>query len=643
MENKNDIKQESAVAQFSAQVAELPKRVNDFGKGGNTEDPDIVAFAHASYFTAVVVAVVLLTSFWLWRGQPYVLFAMPEFPHIGNCEAITAYADLLEANQFMPPADVTAPSIAKLYTTPNGTIDAAAMEAECDYNLRLYAQYDALRSEMEKLPDDLLLGSMVAQSAGIEPDAGDLALLYPTDENISVKGLLKNFVLIVSLLGLYVYWVFWHRSRRELNPLKDAYKKAKKELDAAIKAYDAAKDTMEKEHLEARKLEARKEFKEIHDKLTAADKFNSLSPENVFLALSMAALSYVAVDVLWFFIGRSLSQPLIYETETSILFVAVLVGVYAFLYFSWIIKLEITDLSLFAATLLLVGLIVGMLLTNHIWNIGITNAYSTMSEHAYPERLSYEVAGTLGSRGVFRMTFIGTGLLFAIFSVYLSNKVRKVQDAVSLVSEKDAKRMSPFIILWTGIIASVFMAFVGLFPLDGFAVPDERIHSLHMTGAFLAPVIFVWMMLTYWFVGYPKSESRDKFLPTSSYIFFTISAVAMLWYMVGRYFSDTSEMSNLYLALGLAALIIFGVYAANRWHSGKWNLLWDAENKYSPFLHWGISVGLGTALGLLLPDKMTTVTSEFIILLVFTLFIYSFSKYLVEYEAKAAEENIPVA
>jgi hypothetical protein len=641
MENKNELKQ-SAVAQFSAQVAEIPKKVNDFGKGGDTEDPDIVAFAHASYFTAVVVAVVLLTSFWLWRGQPHVLFAVPEFPHLGveDCEAIKAYADLVEGNNFMPPADVTAPSIAKLYMQPNGTLDAAAMEAECQYNLKLYEEYNRLRIEMEKLPDDLFIGSMVAQSDS-EPDAEDLALLYPSDANMSVKGLLKNFVLIVSLLGLYVYWVFWHRTRRELNPLREAYKKARKELDEALKAFDAATDSIQREHLEARKLEARKEFKEIHDKLTAKDKFNSLNPENVFLALSMAALSYLAIDVLWFFIGRSLSQPLIYETETSILFVAVLVGVYAFLYFSWIIKLEITDLSLFAASLLLVGLIVGMLLTNHIWNIGITNAYSTMSEHAYPERLSYEVAGTLGSRGVFRLTFIGTGLLFAIYSVYLSKKVRKVQDAVSFISAKDAKRMSPSIILWTGIIASIFMAFVGLFPLDGFAVPDENIYRLHMTGAFLAPVIFVWMMLTYWFIGYPKSESSDKFLPTSSYIWFSISSVAMLWYMVGRYFSDTSEMSNLYLALGLGALIIFAVYAANRWHSGKWNWVWDADNKYSPLLHWAISIVLGTGLGIILPDKMTTVTSEFIILLVFTLFIYSYSKYLVEYEANAAEENIP--
>jgi hypothetical protein len=50
---------------------------------------------------------------------------------------------------------------------------------------------------------------------------------------------------------------------------------------------------------------------------------------------------------------------------------------------------------------------------------------------------------------------------------------------------------------------------------------------------------------------------------------------------------------------------------------------------------------LGTGLGIVFPDRMTTVTSEFIILLVFTLFIYSYSKYLVEYEANAAEENVP--
>lgn len=548
-------------------LKEFRDGLESFSRGGDTHDPDIVAFAYASVFAVAMVLVALGASLFLWRDSPNILFAAPVFPRMGDCTALEAYL----ANPQIPPREGIDPSIVKLYIDTSGQLDGEAMIAECRYNLALHQQYLELEQAMNNIPVPIDEMGFVSQSA-----------LLPTNYGESLQSLLKILASGVALLGAYPLLVLAIRERGN-------------------------------------------------------EAFNHFSWENILLSFVMAFIVFYGVDVVWFFIERSLSQPLIYDYGTSVLFVALLIGVFAFLYFMWMIKLDITDLSLFTSLILLSGLIVSMLLTNHVWNAGVTNAYSTMSERAYPERLSYEVAGTLGSRGVFRVTFIGAGLLFLIYTVRLSRLVRRLK---RLNPDKNAM-LSPNIMLLLGLISAIFIAMVGIFPTDGMVMgnteflPASISGILHLIGAYGSPLVVMFMVLCFWFIGYPRNDGKDKFLPASSWAWFSIAATAIMMYLVGMLRNNVAH--SLWMLLAYVLFLFLILYSANRWQSGKLN--WLGLGWYSPLGH-GLSIVIvGTLLDLLFPGRMTTVALEFVVLLIFSLFVYSYSKYLVEYREEEVAAN----
>lgn len=567
------------------QVLSVPKaRIEALALGDNRQDPDpdIIAFTFASAFALALAIAALIMSFFYWFNTENILFAMPRFPTMGDCKALEAYA----ANPIIPPnrdANPSIPAIVVLYISDNADPSSPETQAalqimvdECHYNERLFVEYGDLAREMATLPN----------FPNAQSDAADI--LSPQKLTDSMKGLLKVFSVTTSLLGIYVLWVLKRLQKNNPNYERD---------------------------------------------------FNGLGWENILLNLVLAVLAYFGVDVIWFFVERALSQPLIYEKDTCILFITLLVGVFSFLYYSWILKLEITDLSLFMGLLLMVGLIVGMLLTNHIWNVGVTNAYSTMSEIAYPERLSYYVAETDGSRGIFRVTFITAGLLFVVYGMRLKEIVaRKKASADASIT----RLMSPKGVFRFSALAGLLLSMVGIFPLDGIFNLDNSEHilgltedvsgALHFVGAYGSPLVVMCMILSFWYIGYPQGNGKDKFLPASSYFWFSVSSVAIMWYLVGRFLSNTSDILALVFVFVFALFVIAAVYIANQIQTGQWHWFSLDLSTYSPFLHWFVALLLGLILGLIMPTKMTTVSLEFVVLLVFSLFIYSYSKYIVEYE-----------
>lgn len=548
---------------FLDSLRHLKDGLENFSRGGDSNDPDIIAFAYASAFTVVMVLLALAASLILWWNSPNILFAAPVFPHMRDCSAIEAYL----ADPQIPPREGIDPSIVKLYIDPETGLDGDAMLAECQYNLALRQEYRELEEAMNNIPVQIDEGTVLSQSA-----------LIPYDYGASLQSLLKILCFTVALLGWYPLWVL-----SRIEPDNPA--------------------------------------------------FNKFSFENLLLTLTMAFLSFYGIDLLWFFIERSLSQPLIYDYGTSVLFVAVLIGVFSFLYFSWIIKHEITDLSLFISIVLLIGLIVSMLLTNHVWNAGVTNAYSTMSERAYDERLTYEVAGTLGSRGIFRITFIGAGLLFLIYTIRLAKIVSRIKQGNPLTRGM----LNPNAIRLMGLLAGVFIAFVGVFPTDGFTgyfgmIDRHWSGRLHLLGAYGSPLVVMIMVLTFWFIGYPQNNGKDKFLPASSWVWFSIASTTIMMYLVGMVRSGIEN--SLYMLIAYVVFLFAILYWADFWRQKKFyfGLSW-----YSPLMHGLITIVLGILLDFVFPSRMTTVALEFVVLLIFSLFVYSYSKYLVEYREEKTE------
>jgi hypothetical protein len=140
------------------------------------------------------------------------------------------------------------------------------------------------------------------------------------------------------------------------------------------------------------------------------------------------------------------------------------------------------------------------------------------------------------------------------------------------------------------------------------------------------------MILSFWFIGYPQHEGKDKFLPASSWVWFSVSSTAIMMYLVGIVRSNLESGWLMLIAYVVFLFVI--LFAADFWRQKK---LYFGLGWYSPGMHGLITIVLGTLLDFIFPSRMTTVALEFVVLLIFSLFSYSYSKYLVEYREEKTE------
>lgn len=566
------------------------------------DDPDIRNFGIVSTIALFMTILALLFTCFLWLNDQNVIFAIPEIPLMGDCSLVDGLDsdNITDSDRELP--------IVRAYTGLDGIVRVDRMVADCHYNLDLsgnYIEFDTTLDKVVNLPGQTITEAdlTLLDTAGWLPDL-ELA-------NISVEAAFKMVIIMIALLNVFIL---------PFIPGETIY-----------------------------------------------GKFGSIGWfSNVFLSLIMVVLAFAVVDITWFFIGRSLSQPLIYDNGTSILFVTLLAGVFSFIYLSWFIQIDLTNLSLFTSLILLCGLIISMLLTSQIWYTGATNAYSIMSEITLDEHLTYEVLNTQGSRGVFRITCISAGILVVVYIMKLSALLDVLEQKLQTYFDFDISEETPFLkstsirgklVLGVGILAGVLIAFIGTFPTDGLLNPisQDMILSksvsggIHRIGAMGSPVVFIFMMLTFWFIAYPKNDKTNLFLAASSRVWVIIVGTAIMMYLMDSFLANFTTFLNADSArrsimdflpsagyvLVFIAVLYWMIDYAQKLRTGETP---SQNDTYSPVYHWLLIVIMGIIGAFVLPGVMNTVTVEFVILIVFSLFLFSFSTYLIELEQELDRE-----
>jgi hypothetical protein len=373
---------------------------------------------------------------------------------------------------------------------------------------------------------------------------------------------------------------------------------------------------------------------------------------SLLMALVLAVLMYLTVDFAWFVFERIVPMPLNYPWGTSVFFAVLVLAVLSFFLIHWANEPGVTQLSILAIMVMMLGIIAGIMVTNHIWDTGVTNAFSTMSQRAYPERLAFEIAGELGSRRIFRLTFIASGLLLIVYSAHLSLLVTNIKEVLAQLApvnssgnlvqpgaENPQKQVSPKDILYPvvvgllGCVAGVLTMFVGIFPTDGTATLSDEVSSgLHGFGAFGSPLVFLFMMMTFWFIGHPYDGRYVPSMRRLSWVGVTVSGMTILTHILDFPPVDfmSPAVSGLVFTLGLFAMLLL---ANSMQKNVELQLLFwfpQLERLAHPFVQWPIIV-VGGLLLLLLPPLINTVALEFIVLTLFAWFIYAYSLYTKEY------------
>lgn len=529
-------------------------------------DPDVISFHHIAFVAIIASLLSLVTAFALWSSASRIFFAFPAFPKMIGCEALENYFS--EESTQIPP-------IIQPYLDTGQSYNEGLIKQECQYKFELFQLYSQAKNKVVEV-----VGIPIASQLSQQSPYPNFSLM-----RISVEAFVKVLSAASCFFGFFGFYALSKFKKYQSDKEKTAYH------EAYIK------------------------------KFWTLDMF--------VLNCLLTVLVFFAVDIIWFFINRSQSQALAYNPSTSILFTSLLIGVFSFLHLSWLTKLNISDLSLFTSLVILLGLIGGMLATNHIWNIGPTNAYSTMSARVFDEHLTYEVLGEYGSRNLFRLTFFATGLLFILYIFKLYKFVRAIKNTTSQKQAKNA--LDPMALLVIGGLTGVLMLGIGFFPVDSLdiwkAFPSGDFHKV---CAYVSPLFILYMVSTFWYLAYPKDNNVENFLRSFSMICTSVLAIAMMMFITGNAKLDPKleTIANFGIFILLLGLILFD---ADRRLRKTFDDDTKAKGKHNWFFIWLFVVGIGMVLGYFFPDKMTTVSVEFVILIVFSLFLYALSKYLVEY------------
>ena len=558
------------------------------GVDGDTTNPDVVRFRRVAAGTWVIVILTLVFVAWAWRDQSEVIFALPAFPQMGDCST------------FADPANP--PPVVELFLSRDGDNEDEAFQLakdDCEHNLLLLADYDDLKegmvryavgSDVEQIsaqartpeacpnPDEIQVGN---HCLSIDADTG--AVFNWQMMQLSIESMIRTLAMLIGVIGTFIY-----------------------------SAWGGTEKTRASHELYRRGM---------WRYITSA-----------MLAAVMGGLAYVSIDVVWFMFGRVVPLPVLYPTGTGILFTGLVIGVLFFLVMLAVSEIRIEAMSVLATMVLTLGMIAGILTTNHVWDSGQTNAYSAMSERAYPERLAFDVAGDLGSRRIFRVTLIASGVLLMTYAIQLHFVVRTLKEQNKLYhrTPEYANRLRPRWIAFFAAIAGLLTTLVGWFPTDGTFIPNPTSTLLHMLGAFGGPMLMLVLMITVWFIGHPIESAYIPRLNLTSLNTVTIFSVAVIMHLFG-YRQALQHPMWIGATIGFAVFLLGMFLLAQRWHGSEVIPRNGIQRYNHSIAHWVLIVVVGIGLALVFPNLMTTVTLEFAVLTTFSLFIYAYSLYTAEF------------
>lgn len=562
---------------------------------GDAKNPDVVRFRRTSVGIWVVVFVTFLVVWLLWHDESALVFAVPEFPSMKDCTSIDLHNP------------TTLPPFVRIFPTPKDALN------DCEFHTSLFSSYNGVKNAMLAAEHKPSWEWAVRRWLAVLDEHDDTQLLpNPQLFHYSVEMVIKYLASVVTFFGTLIFSVW----------------------SGTSKTY--ADRMLYKKHIQ---------------------KFAT----GLFLSTVLAFLMYLSIDFVWFIFERVLPIPLVYGKGTSILFTVLTISVIAFFVIHWASEITVVQLSIFASMLLMFGLLAGMMVTNHVWDTGVTNAFSTMSERAYDERLAFEVAGNLGSRLIFRSTFIASGVMLIVYSIQLSSLVWALKHDTQTFHLAAPMRtvLRPRYVGIIGSLAGGLTMFVGLFPTDGTCVRVlgcdllniDVSGKLHLVGAFGGPLFLMFMTMTYWFIGHPHNphSSYIKRMRRLSSIATTISGVAIMMYLSGYriHISTTSEdrQTAVLLSIGFALALTLMLFSAKFLQKSggcilspqAWRTMPEKRYLLLPIGHGVLIAAVGYLLGRSYPLLITTVSLEFIVLLFFSLFIYSYSLYTVEF----MDDNTP--
>ena len=193
---------------------------------------------------------------------------------------------------------------------------------------------------------------------------------------------------------------------------------------------------------------------------------------------------------------------------------------------------------------------------------------------------------------------------------------------------------------------------VGFFPTDGVCVPEGRCWldiskdvsaALHSIGAFGGVLALLFIIMTFWYIGHPLKSDYVPRMRWLSWIGVTLIGIATIMHFIGYRVATTGLLFGAGMTVGFAIFLFGMLYFAKRLQNGETVELspkfWKLLNE--PLWHGLLIVTIGLVAGRIWTNLITLVTLEFVILSLFSLFIYSYSLYTVELmdDAQDAEQR----
>lgn len=218
---------------------------------------------------------------------------------------------------------------------------------------------------------------------------------------------------------------------------------------------------------------------------------------NIIVAIVIAGFVAVLMEVLTIMFGLLVPReplnavPYLIAVLTS----SALVGLVSFVVFNWTEKSDVSNISSLAILVLVVSLLLSIFFTTSDWS----TAFSALGTQS----TAFPIAGSNGSSGLFRFTFVSMGL---ILWAYVIDVARLYLGDSNIVHEHRHNRtFIAFAVGLLGFLAGLGAISVGIFPSDTYPL-------LHDAGAYGAPIAsgILIAILAYVFPYHKEHEYRDN-------------------------------------------------------------------------------------------------------------------------------------